>query len=727
METTCLFVALSHWRQSCQTVQLESTLWDPHLFSPSPFKSVMAALQQDTPTLDSPPLTFSLQALLHRHESYMAEAEEDRQRFLASIDGLEREKRNALTENTRIVEENQSLLGQLDGLNQALAESDAHVKALTSSLESTEAELRRLTASATRVADLEEQLSMMESEQSKLQETLLSVEEDKKSAVQRWKKAECTLRDLHDQVDKIEKEAREERERHSELIQRLERRRAVERELDGAAGRLKGAAAASELGRNQGETNVVSRFVRDILQDNANLQVGVMELRDMLQSSNQEVQSLRDQILSHQPLATEEDKPEPQLATLSEELDSESNRVSQEFHIHHHYHSPSSKNDQGSLNRRGKKRRSLQRNLSSLHSASGTQLSQKSKHQRLPSNSSTSTILSQTSVSIPPAPSRRWSSQTPTDASAASSPPSNYRTSSIFDREYGFESSQPTSPESTIFSSPLMTGRHSKGPFDQQFQSLNGLDEVDQVGNRQTNQEDLEHSSGKTIEPVIPEEMQDPLLTGSEDVFMQFRRGRSSSHDSLFSVAGMDIHTPTASRMGNPHSTLPRKPRRIVSPSLELFSTPPITSTTTITAGPEPQKTADRSPQSLLASVAAGNNRSDTAYTHSGESNNMGSATTTIRKTPSLSRRMGGWVKGRWGTAPVPSKDSTGVSDSISSSRSVKRTKSRPGSIPYLTFRYPGVNQLGPVRGLRPPPRGPDIIQVESLDQDLLNESLAER
>ncbi|RJE25826.1 hypothetical protein PHISCL_01802 [Aspergillus sclerotialis] len=687
----------------------------------------MAAFQQDTPPLDSPSLTFSLQALLHRHESYMAEAEEDRQRFLASIEGLEREKRNALTENARIVEENRGLLEQLDGLNQALAESDAHVKVLTGSLESTEAELRKLTASASRVADLEEQLGMMESEQSKLQETLLSVEEDKKSAVQRWKKAECTLRDLHDQVDKIEKESREERERHAELIQRLERRRAVERELDGAAGRLKGAAAASELGRNQGGTNVVSRFVRDILQDNANLQMGVMELRDMLHSSNQEVQSLRDQILSHQPLATEGDKPEPQLATLSEELDSkESNRVSQEFHIHHHYHTPNSKKDKGSLGRRGKKRRSLQGSLSSLRSASGTQLSQKSKHQRFPSNSSTSTILSQTSVSIPPAPSRRWSSQTPTDASIASSPPSNYRTSSIFDREGGFESSQPTSPESTIFSSPIIAGRYSKVPFDQQFQSLNGLEEAELAGNEQTNQDDLE-PSGKTIEPVIAEEMQDSLPTGSEDVFMQFARGRSSSHDSLFSVAGMDIHTPTPSRMGSLHSTLPlQKPRRIISPSLELFSTPPTTSTTTITAGREPPKAVDRSPQSILASVAAGKNHSDTASMLSAESGSTGSTTTTIRKTPSLSRRMGGWVKGRWGTAPVRSNDSTDVSDSISSSPSVDRTKSRPESIPSLTFRYPGVNQSGPIRGFRRPPRGPDTVQVEGLDQNLLNESLAE-
>lgn len=680
----------------------------------------------------SPSLTFALQALLHRHESYMAEAEGDRQRFLTSIDGLEREKRHALAENARIVEENRGLLDQLDGLNQALADSDAHVKTLAETLEKTDAELRKLTVSASRVAGLEEQLSLMESEQSKLHETLLSVEEDKKSAVQRWKKAECTLRDLHDQVDKIEKEAREERERHTELIQRLERRRAVERELDGAAGRLKGAAAASELGRNQGGTNVVSHFVRDILQDNANLQMGVMELRDMLESSNQEVQSLRDQILSHQPLATDADKPELQLPTLSEELDSkEPSRAPQEFHIHHHYHTPSSKREKGSLSRRGKKRRPLQGNLSTLRSTSGTHLSPKLRHQRYPSNSSTSTILSQTSVSIPPTPSRRWSSQTPIDTSISSSPQSAYRSSSIFDRDWGIESSQATSPESTILSSPIIGVGTRKGAIEQAYRSLNGLDDTDQVTDSGDVDDNPDYNDRMPLQPAIPEEMEDSLPSGSaDDVFTHTPRRRSASHDSLFSVAGMDIHTPKTSRMGDLHSTLPlRIPRRIISPSLELFSTPPVASTTPITADREPLAAGDRSSKSLLASVAAGTNhdRSEAASVVSAESGSTDSNATATQKTSSLGRRMGGWVKGRWGAAPVSSNEAmSDVSESVSSKASTRKAKAKSEYAPTLAFRYPGVNQSGPIRGLRRPPRPPATVQVESLDEQLLKESLAE-
>lgn len=651
------------------------------LFSSHPSVSVMAISEA------SPSLTFALQALLHRHESYMAEAEDDRHRFLTSIDSLEREKAHAQAENARIVEENRGLLEQLDGLNSALADSDSHVKTLTESLDNTDAELRKLTVSAARVADLEEQLGLMESEQFKLQDTLLSVEEDKKSAVQRWKSAECTLRDLNDQVDKIEKESREERDRHEEMVQRLERRRVVERELDGAAGRLKGAAAASELGRNP-NGNVVSRFVRDILQDNANLQMGVMELRDMLESSNQEVQSLREQILLHQPLA-EPDKAES-LTTLSEELDSkESGKVS-EFHIHHHYHKPNKSR------RAGKKRRPL-----SLRSASGTHLRTPS-HNRYPSSSSASTILSQTSVSIPPAPSRRWSSQT-TDVSIASSPQSAYW-SSIFDRPE-VESSQPTSPESTVFPSPARM----KGSIDPPFRSLNEIDDQDPLEDDRI-----------AIQPVIPEEdSAEVSRQPTDDLFMQFHpRARSASHDSLFSVAGMDIHTPR----GDLHSTLPmRIPRRIVSPM--EHSTSPLISTTTITAGREPPPT-ERSPQSLLASVAAGRNR-DTASVLSAESGSTDStATPTPTPKSSIGRRMGGWVKGRWGTAPVNSNGTSG-STSASPTPAVKKTKSKPDFNPSLMFRYPGVNQSGPIRGfkLQPPQR---TVQVESLDQDLLAESLAE-
>ncbi|KAL4869676.1 hypothetical protein BDV12DRAFT_185003 [Aspergillus spectabilis] len=681
------------------------------------------------------------QALLHRHESYMAEAEEDRHRLLASIENLEREKRHVQAENARIVQENRSLLEQLEGLNKAVADSDSHVKTLTAALENSEAELRHLTVSAARAADLEAQLAHMEAEQSKLQESLLVAEEDSKSAMNRWKKAECTLRDLNDQVDRIEKEAREERERHAVLVQRMERRRTVERELDGAAGRLKGAAAAQTV-RQNGGTSVVSRFVKDILQDNANLQLGIVELREMLESSNNEVQNLRDQILSHQPLATaEDDRP---ATTLSQELEAnESRRVSQEFHIHHHYHTPpvaAAKKEKSTLFHRSKKRRSL--GNPPLHSASNPQTSRKAKHRSQPSTSSAYTILSQTSVSIPPPASQRWPLQSPVPPdSMASSPQSAYRSSiSIFDRvERGFDTSQPTSPDSAIFSSPLRDGRYkSGGPLDA-YRALDGDD-----GGPLSEDEFTELH----LQSVIPEETEDATSISrtqspgaDDDIFSTstpYRTiHRAASHESLFSVAGMDIHTPShrPSRLNDYTSGfLPLSVQRRIMSS-DLSSTPPITSTSTVTAGREPSKSSHQSPQSLLASVAGPRQpQADTPPPTSMDDSTLN----TPPRIFSLGSRVGGWVRGRWGTAPVSSRRSLNplteqpspvqscASSILSSEQSPSLASSAPQKRPPLRFRYPGVNQRGPILGFRPPPPPPVSIHAEQLDEGLLRESLAE-
>ncbi|KAJ5109738.1 hypothetical protein N7532_002383 [Penicillium argentinense] len=448
------------------------------------------------------------QALLHRHESYIAEAEEDRQRLVDSLEAMEREKRGVQAENARIVEENRLLLEQLEGLNKSVAESDERVESLTLTLESTQAELRRVTVAASRAAELEAQLAILESEQVRMQESLVAVQEDERSAVQRWRSAENSLRDLNDQVERIEAEAREERERHEELVQRMERKRLVERELDNAAGRLKGAAAAS----TQPGTPVVSRFVKDILQDNANLQVGIMELREMLESSNQEVQNLRDQVLTHQPLAGigEEQSDGARTPTLCEELESKERRVSQEFHIHHHYHTPSTRKDKGVANRRVKKKRPALGSPVPLHSAMGTNSPRRSIHRSQSSGSSMNTILSQTSVSIPPpSSSRRWSFQTPTTDSLASSPQSTFRTSSIFDRvDRGTDFSEPTSPDSTVLSSPLMDARALKG-MDMPFRPL-AIDSPDipesSFNQPQQDRPTLFDLDGITTQTTIPEE-----------------------------------------------------------------------------------------------------------------------------------------------------------------------------------------------------------------------------
>ncbi|OQD83129.1 hypothetical protein PENANT_c018G09110 [Penicillium antarcticum] len=708
------------------------------------------------------------QALLHRHESYMAEAEEDRHRLVASIDDLEREKQEVQAQNARIIEENRSLLEQLDSLNRAVAESDSYAKTLTSNLENTQTEVRRLTAAAARAADLEAQLALMETEQSKLQESLLLAHEDEQSAVQRWRKAETTLRDLHDQIDRIEKEAREERERHTEVVERMERKRAVERELDNAAGRLKGAAAASELKRNAGGTTVVSRFVKDILQDNANLQVGIMELREMLNTSNEEVQNLRDQVLSHQPLAgvDEEDNLEPStVTTLSEELEAkEERRVSQEFHIHHHHYHTPGKKEKASVNRRMKKRRPAIGSPVALHSAQG-QSPRRILHRSQSSGSSMSTILSQTSVSIPPQ-SRRWSLQSHAGDSLASSPQSAFRTSSIFDCvERGAELSQATSPGSTVFSSPVMGARNFK-TLDMPFQSISDFDNHDSQDDLSSFDDNMYHRqdlNGDNIsrEPAIPEESEpspqgpyfpstarrESLKNADDDFFtMQAQTSslrRSTSHDSLLSVsvAGMDIHTPNTRhmRMGDWHPGM-RIPQRILSPSVELVSTPPVISAPAIIANRS--TSSGHSSQSLLASMAASksNKSTDASSITSADSNSTASTAANGPRKATLGRRVGGWVLGRWGMSPVssdgevdaPTQGPTMESTPVPAPTQTPPTPAPPSLGPKapdpmaLRFRFPGVNQKGPILGFRPPPAAPIAIHAQGIDENLLRESLAE-
>ena len=207
------------------------------------------------------PLMFSLQALLVRHETYIADSERERRAMTAHIESLETEKAELEKRNATVISENRDLLDQLEALNNSVAESDAHVLSLQATLQSTQQELHKLSQLANRTERLERDLADYEREQSEWQTTFAAKEESEKSAVRRWQRAERTLAGLQDQIERIEREAKEEKERHEEIVGRMERRNNVERELGSAAGRLKGAAAL----KNGGEgNNVVSHFVKDI-------------------------------------------------------------------------------------------------------------------------------------------------------------------------------------------------------------------------------------------------------------------------------------------------------------------------------------------------------------------------------------------------------------------------------------------------------------------------------
>ncbi|CRK36107.1 hypothetical protein BN1708_016500, partial [Verticillium longisporum] len=190
-------------------------------------------------------------ALLARHEAYMADAERDRLELTARIEQLETDKRELQADNARTVEENRALLDQLETLNNSVNSSDTRIQSLEATLLSSQQAVRRLEGAAVRAAELERHVALLEREQMQLQNTLISTESESRSALNRWKKAERGIPELQEQLERMEKETKDERERHVEAMGRVERQREMEKELNTAAGRLKGAAAAKSLDKGK--------------------------------------------------------------------------------------------------------------------------------------------------------------------------------------------------------------------------------------------------------------------------------------------------------------------------------------------------------------------------------------------------------------------------------------------------------------------------------------------
>lgn len=693
-------------------------------------------------------LTFSLQALLVRHETYIADSEKERKAMMAHVESLEAEKREMEQKNASAIEENRSLLDQLEAVNSAASVADTHVINLQATLQSTQLELQRLSQLACRTERLEQQLSDYEREQATWQASMETTEEAKKSALRRWQKAERDLADMQEQVERIEREAKEERERHTEVVGRMERRHAVEKELNSAAGRLKGAAAARTSARESGGTSVVSHFVKDILSDNANLQMGIVELREMLQSSNDEVETLRNQLSEHQPLADEEDdKPLPK-NDLREEL---SRASSQELHVHHHYHAPPDASKGGTIRKTKKKRYGALTPNHFTPPASGHSTPRSSLSLTTPS--SLATILRQTAVSVPPSrkKAKRFSTQSAQtyqsmlSSSGPSSPQSTTdRTSSMFDRVFsdaGHESSRPTSPDTEEPSSPVWAPTPSKrgtlkgmrtisapvvhrggispgvsGPsidstlgtsvdeaLDLKFTSSpipeeNEADWQDEVA------PDLELDS--TMNSAIADELLDPV---HQHTYYKPPLRRAASHESLLSVSGMDIHTFGA----RPSNLLAGSGGRSYTSSAVLSDA------TAHATRPAAMSRPSDSGHSLLSGMAA-------------EQRQAGR--------PSLGSKVGGWVFGRWGATPsAPAIDKR----SVSSSSTIKPlggapTTNRPTVIahaeapaqkfkpppPPYNIRPPGINQAGPIFGFPKETRTQHAPVLKTLDEEELRQAL---
>jgi hypothetical protein len=709
--------------------------------------SVLPPFAAEKPNRNSSLMEFSLQALLVRHEAYMADAEQERLDMMGRIEELEGQKTGLQKTNETLVEENRSLLDQLEALNNAVTESDTRVLSLQSTLQSAQQEMQRLSHLAAKTERLEQQLADFERDHETFHTTLETKEQAEKEATRRWQKAERALADMQSQLDRIEQEAREERERHVEVVGRMERRRAVEKELTSAAGRLKGAAASKTTGRDGSGTSVVSHFVKDILQDNANLQMGIVELREMLQNSNGEVENLRQQLVLHQPLEEEdeeEDLPRPPLGARQASLQDEINRAtSQELHVHHHYHAPSNPtaaNSRNTLRRPKKKRYGALTPNQFTPPTSGRTTPRSSISYRTPS--SMATILQQTAVSVPDSTPHnpRWSvqsNQTYQSLYASSGPGSPqstmHRTSSIFDRVFsdgGHESSRPTTPDTEPPGSPVLTSSHKSRPSVTSFRTASApvvnrkgitpgpsLSSISSIPDMSI--EDLpSYKPRPSNHHVIAEETEDDWDETSSAVLESTSSGvtpehryfdihnsdiydrplrRAASHESLLSISGMDIHTYQS------------RPKHSLLTQGGVTSGTVVSSAQAHAARPAMATRMETNGHSLLRGVAADQRLSSAPK-------------------QTITRKASGWIFGRWGATPGPldaesSRSTKSASIKSGSDRARDDSQVHPK---FPKLRNPGINQSGPILGFGPEIKIHHPPVVKKLDQEELRNVLDE-
>ena len=447
-------------------------------------------------------LTFALQALLDRHEAYVKDSQAEQARLSSYVSDLEHQKNSLQDANHRIVVENRELLQKLEDLNTGFGESGKRVQELEGLLQDCEQEIRRLNGLTRKTQELELKMLDVERECAEITKQFEDGKTENRSTVARWKESERKVRELEQEVQKIDWAARVDREKHEEIVARMGRDRALERELGLSEGRLKATAAVQNMQHAGPQKQVVSNFVRDILQDNAHLQAGIAELRELLQTSNDEVQGLREQVMLHQPVEEEITLMPTRQSSLHDELgfsQSLPKQVQQELHVHHHYHTKlGSKKDKVPVKKTPRstpRRRALMPSaLSSSPSTSG-----RSTPVMRPQRYVSSPAISQ---GMPQLTANRWSMQstatTSTYLSSIASSPRSYfdRHSAIFDRiEKEEESSRPTSPESSGVASPMALRRKDKLDDDQ------GLSVFEEEPDEDVNLEPLE----PTVSDDVPE------------------------------------------------------------------------------------------------------------------------------------------------------------------------------------------------------------------------------
>lgn len=620
-------------------------------------------------------LTWSLQALLARHEAYIADTQAELAQRRESVANLETKNEQLRLENTRVVADNKALLSRLEAINNSVDESDARITALTSTLRSTELETQRLRVLAARTETLEGQLTRLEIEQDRLWNTLETTAEEERVASRGWRESQRMVLDLQSQMEMIENEAKTERLRLEETNQRSEWQRDVPT--------LQKRANSNETLRANGKDAVTS-FVRELLEDNAKLQLSAVELEGCLVRSQEESERLRGQQEVANPGDEVQVRSKYQQSNLSLELTERD--MLRELHVHNHYYGPSNNPARGShpVNPRYQSRRQAPRLLNSDGRQRDKRWSGESNYSR---------------KSLPP-------------ISGLSSPKSaSYCESTILEHtSEGDLETRPTSPESD-WSPAMKPVQPSSQPAAPSFQSLStaaheptsetSLNPSPWLDNSAQSPMESHCVEIGSMEPDAgPYRALTSLHQDSSSQPIQLRRIPSTS--SLYSVSGMDIHSSMPSRRPN----MTPASLRTQSFVTDKHKKPVLTATN-----------ASASSASRLVGHGVGQTNRNGSNSRVSEGQNNG-------YTPlvdTFGHRVGGWLSGRLGSASASNLKQTKTSDEASAT-----CETRPSArtqLQSVATKDGSRTESKPSKTLR---RSGRSVMTSALDTEALEESLSE-
>ena len=246
-------------------------------------------------SVEADALTWSLQALLARHEAYVSEAEMRRATDSDIITDLTSKNNSLEAENTRLTNENLKLAARGEELNAALEESDFQVKGLTATLKETQNELTRVRTLVAGAERLEQEVVQLEMERQILQDTVFKSEEAERHAHTCWQASELAIKSLECQVEQMEKESRLAQDAQREIEQRAEKQKEIH---DSVEAHRKNSLQAAHAG----ESSIVANFTDELMKSNAGLRIDLAEVRELLMRSQAETEELRMQISFQSPV-----------------------------------------------------------------------------------------------------------------------------------------------------------------------------------------------------------------------------------------------------------------------------------------------------------------------------------------------------------------------------------------------------------------------------------------